>query len=151
MPNPSFRTLIADTAPLADTCLDPECDEEPEADAPLPLCLAHIRLAFAYYLRHAEDDHSATGRDAYELDKTNGWVYFIRVGDLIKIGWTRTPKTRFRSLQPDAVLHYEPGTRLQEQQLHMAFVHLLVPERGREYFRAGSDLVAFINKLHSGS
>jgi hypothetical protein len=130
-------------------CVIPECEAPPVPDAPLPVCLGHIRDAFAYYLRHADDLPHSTGRDAYEIDRTNGWIYFARFGDIIKIGWSRTPVRRFGQLQPDAVMHYQPGTREQEQQLHAAFAHLL--DHGREWFRAEPDLIAFIGHLHSGA
>lgn len=152
MDNPSFRVLGTSPTPLPAACLVDHCAGLPVPDAPIALCLDHIRAAFGYYLRRAEDDHSAkVERDPYEADKTNGWVYFIRFGDLVKIGWSRTPENRFNVLQPDAVLHHQPGTRQDEARLHAAFAHLLEPDHGREYFRAEPDLIAFINALHAGS
>src|SRR6266702_70789 len=106
MAKTSFRELSKSPSPISTVCL--ACEDPPVLDAPFPLCLDHIRQAFGFYLRHAQDDHSADTRDIepYETDKTQGWVYFIRFGDLIKIGWSRTPERRFRDLQPDAVLHH---------------------------------------------
>ncbi|MFD0405604.1 hypothetical protein ACFVHV_09735, partial [Kitasatospora sp. NPDC127116] len=67
--------------------------------------------------------------------------YYIRRGDLLKIGTTVNPVRRFNSLLPDEILAFEPGGRAKEASRHAQFAHLRVSERG-EYFFLGPDLVA---------
>src|SRR5690349_15381919 len=48
-------------------------------------------------------------------------VYYIRRGDLIKIGTTATPQRRFKALMPDEILAFEPGGVDQEAARHRQF------------------------------
>lgn len=123
------------------TCRAHQCVEDVEDGS--TLCDYHRELLFDYAKRHA------TGAATHiEPDRTAGFVYFMRFGDLIKIGWSRTPQRREGQLKPDAVLHVQPGTRQDESRLHAAFDDLLVPDLGREYFRAEPALLDFIAALH---
>jgi hypothetical protein len=155
MPNPSRRVLGANLAPLPVECLITECDANPVADAPVALCIDHIRQAFGYYLRHAQDDLSANEPEPYELDEqeqrrnpgtldVSGFVYFALFGDRIKIGWSANPTTRLRSIPHDEVLALMPGTMRNERQCHEAFAHLRVTG---EWFEAAPDLMSFIDRL----
>lgn len=75
-------------------------------------------------------------------------VYVIRFDDLVKIGWTanlgqrlialRVPRTRL-----DRVLLVKPGTLADEHALHERFA--AHRGRGREYFHAAPDLMAWVN------
>jgi Helix-turn-helix domain len=51
-------------------------------------------------------------------------VYYIRRGELIKIGTTTSPRSRFTDLLPDEILAVEPGARELEQMRHGQFRHL---------------------------
>ena len=89
-----------------------------------------------------------TGRLAYHQMTLAGTgdsiIYYIRRGDLIKIGVTTEPATRFRALMPDAILAFEPGTATEELLRHRQFDHLRC--RG-EYFRSASELLELARQL----
>lgn len=127
-----------------------ECAHQIDPEAPLRLCRKHLWSAFGYMLQHAEARAAAVvdpppaaqprSSGHYRWDEP-GWVYFIRKGDLVKIGWTSHPRRRFNELQPDAVLATYPGTVRDERRCHAAFTHLR--EQG-EWFRSEPDLLDFI-------
>lgn len=133
-------------------CAASGCLSQVADDGPVPLCHDHERLVFAHFLLRVQRHRSASADPGPEpqtpaLRDRAGFVYFARFGDAIKIGWSRTPSRRMTQLQPDALLHVTPGTRRDERLLHMAFAHLLIPDKGREYFRAEPDLLRFIHLL----
>lgn len=65
--------------------------------------------------------------------RTDGVVYFLRVGGHIKIGWTADLSKRMRGYHPDStLLATKPGTRKDERALHRKFSHLTT--HGREWF-----------------
>lgn len=77
-----------------------------------------------------------------------GWVYFIRGGEWIKIGYTRSARERIKKMVTDApvelkILHVEPGTFKIEKLYHRHFAALRT--RG-EWFRATDELMAFIEQ-----
>ncbi len=76
-------------------------------------------------------------------------VYFIRLNDFIKIGFTRNVTQRFQAIEAAVpydvtLLHEMPGSFDLELDLHRKFKHLRV--RG-EWFRADLELVNFIEEL----
>jgi hypothetical protein len=72
-------------------------------------------------------------------------VYYIRRGDLIKIGTTTNPKRRFESLVPDEILAWEPGGTIEEALRHRKFRRL---KQGLgEYFRIEPDLLGHCKRL----
>lgn len=73
-------------------------------------------------------------------------VYYIRRGDLIKIGTTVAPRIRFGSLMPDEILAFEPGDRDTERARHRQFAHLRAAA-GSEYFRPALDLLQHIQQV----
>jgi hypothetical protein len=78
--------------------------------------------------------------------KPSGWVYFIRAGEHVKIGWSRNPKARRDTLATASPFDLEiigqvPGTEDDERALHGAFAHLHVK---REWFRADPALLALV-------
>lgn len=91
----------------------------------------------------------------------SGFVYFVRAGNDIKIGFSVTPKKRVHALQIGCPINVEllaiiPGTIDIERELHRRFFGLHV--RG-EWFRADNDLLSYIQsvreegipKIHEGS
>ncbi|MCC6824020.1 MAG: GIY-YIG nuclease family protein [Verrucomicrobia subdivision 3 bacterium] len=78
--------------------------------------------------------------------KVQGFVYFIRGGDLVKIGWSTNPRLRLSQLQTASaerlrIIGVTPGTRGDERALHGTFASLRV--RG-EWFRACPGLLAAV-------
>jgi hypothetical protein len=75
-------------------------------------------------------------------------VYYVRVGDLIKVGTTAQLAKRLASYPPDAeLLAVEPGGEDVESRRHRQFSHLLA--RRKEWFHPGPDLLDHITKLSS--
>ncbi len=129
------RSSLHDAAVMpAMQCVDPLCKDEADPDAPVALCAAHVWRVFAYALPVAEQraERELVARQVPDrapnapgiLRGAQGWVYFIRRGDLVKIGWTSEPKQRFIQLQPDDILLVKPGRLTEEKQCHAAFAHL---------------------------
>jgi hypothetical protein len=73
-------------------------------------------------------------------------VYYIRRGDLIKIGTTVDPFRRFSGLRPDEILAFEPGGPELEASRHRQFSACRVTKRG-EYFRPSAALKGHIESL----
>lgn len=75
-----------------------------------------------------------------------GHVYFVRVGDLIKIGYSTQPYQRLRAYPPNAeVLGVFPGTRKSEADLHGRFRFAL--QKGREWFRPADEILEYIAEM----
>jgi hypothetical protein len=72
------------------------------------------------------------------------WVYYIRVGRLIKIGMTTNLAGRFSSLRPNEVLAIEPGGSEREVAMHQQFAEL---RAGGEYFHPGAALQQHVTEL----
>lgn len=73
-------------------------------------------------------------------------IYYLRVGSLIKVGYTTCYAQRVRSYPPDSVLlANESGDRALERKRHLQFRHSLA--RGREWFYPTADLIEHINSL----
>jgi hypothetical protein len=129
-------------------CTAHRCRADAEQDAPAPLC-HHLRVVFAYVLADERPDLTPERAELpywSTTAKPTGFVYFVRVGDLVKIGYTADPKRRFAALQPSEVLHLEPGTMQDEKRCHAAFHHIRVEG---ELFRPDPDLLRFIDDLRS--
>lgn len=82
-----------------------------------------------------------------------GWVYFLRAGDLIKIGHSQEPRGRLATLRGASplkldLLHIEPGPVSKERTLHRRFRRL---RSHGEWFRAEHDLLAYIDLLKGGA
>lgn len=74
-------------------------------------------------------------RNRTQFDGTSpGVVYYLQVGELIKIGWTADLSQRLKSYPPDAILlATHPGTLDTEKSMHQKFAHLLSGRR--EWFK----------------
>lgn len=71
-------------------------------------------------------------------------VYYVRRGDLIKIGTTTSPAQRFLDLVPDEILAVEPGGYPLENHRHLQFGHL---REGGEYFQSAPELLEHIRHV----
>lgn len=88
-----------------------------------------------------EGDYLAARRKLYSGQSV---VYYVRVGDLIKIGVTTNMKARMPQLMPDEILATEPGGPEIERERQAQFAHLKV--RG-ERFKSEADLLDHIAKI----
>lgn len=78
-----------------------------------------------------------------------GFIYFVRAGDRLKIGFTRNVKRRLSQLQtffpePLELLGAIPGSLLMEQEVHRHFGHLNIT---REWFNVEPELLVYIEKM----
>lgn len=71
-------------------------------------------------------------------------VYYMRVGDRVKIGWTTNLKSRLAALAPEELLAIERGGAGVEKDRHLQFESL---HTVGEWFRYESHLVEHINWL----
>jgi hypothetical protein len=92
----------------------------------------------------AKKPRPKTPAEVVEQVCSQGYVYFIRFSDRIKIGWSGDPQQRIRALPHDEVLAIIPGTIAEERQYHFRFHYLRVYG---EWFRAERDLTDFIATL----
>ncbi|MCT1446200.1 GIY-YIG nuclease family protein [Brevibacterium casei] len=140
-------------------CSIHHCDEEPfnvagpidDSDEPLKLCRQHLFAALGLAGRLFTDqqissiiaDHRISevkNRERLKAEqkarahsRQAGWIYYIRVGDLLKIGYATSVWDRLTSYPPNiTVLAIHPGTRELEAHLHRKFRLLL--QKGREWY-----------------
>lgn len=75
-----------------------------------------------------------------------GHIYYLQVGDRVKIGFTTDLYRRMMEYPPNAVLlATHPGTPAVEKELHQDFHRYLAD--GREWFTPNSDLDAHLQKV----
>lgn len=129
-------------------CGHGRCTADVMPDIDVQLCERHLRKAWAAFelitgTPEPEEQENPI-RDTHS-DHIPGAVYFVRIGELLKIGWTSNVAERFRQLSPDAVLHVEAGTRADERNYHHQFKKHLA--HGREWFTANDETNAAVDKL----
>jgi hypothetical protein len=92
--------------------------------------------------RHADPDSPRRQRVWQEKTTEDGpsWVYMIRLGDRVKIGFTTNLRQRMYDLPHEEILAVVPGTVVDERRCHAAFAHLRV---AGEWFRAEPELLTF--------
>lgn len=153
-------------------CVAPGCFQYLEDDDPSDLgvcsrCGMKIARRFADSLRYEQNMRNqesriarmvaradALSRDtvpnmyaAYEQPPGSTWVYYVRIHDYIKIGYSKNVRSRIHTLRTsiDNVLAVEPGGRSKEERRHEKFHHLRI---GRwENFRPEPELLAHIDEI----
>jgi hypothetical protein len=116
-----------------------------------PLYRIAARQKLVYFDRPVDAKHVVqreSEQPREEAQSDGGFVYFIRAGDFIKIGYSRSIRSRLIKMATDVpmepeVLHVEPGTFRTEKVLHRQFASFRM--RG-EWFRAAPELLAFIEQ-----
>lgn len=122
---PAFRWIAAELKAMADAGV--ELDEKA------------IEIAIAVGRRQ----HIIESKRRNTVPPRQQIVYYIRRGELIKIGTTSNPASRFDSLMPDEILAHEPGGVAEEALRHRQFNPERVARRG-EYFRPSPRLMKHI-------
>lgn len=153
------------------------CAEPVEPDSPLNLCTRHLLVAYDWVARETgvtdvlPSPCLACG-SRLGVKYPSGWlcaicewkvgdlpdrdavgarvdvVYYLRLGDRIKIGTSGNPRGRFASLPHDEVLAFERGTRELEQRRHAQFAsHRLA---NTEWFSGHEELLRHIQQLRAG-
>jgi hypothetical protein len=137
------------------------CDSPSMADTPFPICQHH---ALKLYKHMLEAVHTGLGinrpidkttRDRWtareashkEALKAQSVVYYVRIADVIKIGYTTNMKQRMTALRVplSAVLATEPGGRVIEADRHKQFADLRVGTM--ENFRPELRLIQHIDAV----
>lgn len=145
-PRPSIAPLLGmvDTEDPAFQLIAAELKQM--ADAGVELDATAISIA----VKMGQQKHSYEARKRHAVPVRQSIVYYIRRGDLIKIGTTVNPAKRFDSLMPDEILAHEPGGSKLETIRHNQFNPERVAKRG-EYFRRSPRLlkhVGSVRELH---
>ena len=100
-------------------CCNPRCEAKPDPDMKIPLCDTCARGVYR--------DVSATMLSAVrhgtprQTRDIAGVVYFILLGDRIKIGYTTDLDARMRVIPHEEVLGTIPGTMRDERMYHAKF------------------------------
>jgi hypothetical protein len=121
-------------------CAWPRCRKPVGA---LPICWEHAleahRVVQGTYssLIDARRQQTIAGKP----EPRPGYVYVIRFGDRVKIGFSTDPDNRMRALPHDEVLAVLPGTRLNERQMHVAFADLRITG---EWFHLNDRILDFV-------
>lgn len=134
-----------------------DCFGPVDPEAPIPLCMKHMRAAFLYYADYLENKPEPTDDDRddavklpYRLfrpaDECKSVVYYARIGYHVKIGVTGNVHNRMATLMADELYATEPGGEVLERQRHEQFDHCRA-KKGREYFNHHPDLLAHIQDL----
>lgn len=93
----------------------------------------------------AEDERYEADKAALRQDR-EGFVYYLHVGDRIKVGYSVDVKRRMRAYPPGSqLLAVEPGDRDLERQRHHQFAGSRTD--GREWFRPTPDLLELVAEI----
>lgn len=163
---PAGRPVVTKTHEYGSTCTIQRedgafCDLPSMEHLPASVCPKHAARIFLH-LREFVDkaDRKDLGmrllttmaqreRDTYRsapaslvLDNV---VYYVRVGDHVKIGYTSNLGNRMKAYPTGRLLATEPGGLTEERKRHEQFAHAL--DVGREWFRITPDLMAHIKDL----
>jgi hypothetical protein len=91
-----------------------------------------------------EQQQLAATRD--ERMSMPGTIYYIRIGEHIKVGYAKNLDSRLSAYPPTAtLLATHPGTRKDEQALHSLFTAHRVA--GREWYAPAAELMAHIDRV----
>lgn len=143
------------------TCIWPKCTNFKAVD--MHLCVTHIRQVEWFadtnyprtntpgFIKRERQFKSAQTLEDFKAGKTleglNQHIYIVKVGDLIKIGFSRDVKRRLRQYSPGTeVLAVAPGAPSIERYLHRKFAHFLVS--GREWFTDAEPIRDLVQELN---
>lgn len=141
------------------------CGKPSMEDGPYPICTAHIRQAYRWVARHMESytedplfvltygieraQAERAAQDEKMIDREHV-VYYVQIGEHIKIGYTSRLKARMKTYPiTRRLLAVEAGGLSIEKQRHNQFKQYL--DQGNEWFKPGSELLVHINTLRLGS
>lgn len=135
-------------------------------DAPIPVCIKHGAMLLEFMRDQFDtmrDDLGTFGpraiaamsadigkqhKMARQIREDNAVVYYVRVGELIKIGTTTQIKARLRAYPPgSSLLATEPGGLDAEQRRHDQFAGALA--HGNEWFHPTTKLMVHIESLRA--
>lgn len=140
-----------------EACSVAGCDRRLNRDIrTLPLCYEHgLEVAKKYELRILADANRRNGKKRAERierrqtragNREGSLVYYVRIGDYIKIGYSERLRNRFTTLRADELLAVEPGGAELERERHVKFAEERIDLR-RENFRPTERLNDHIAEL----
>lgn len=126
--------------------------ELPEGSRRFQTCLAKWRLLRRLTAEREAEEEAGLPPEPEPPPEPVGIVYFVRIGDFIKIGYTAALEARldqFSTASPIApvLVHHEPGRVADERGYHARFAVL---RHRREWFRHEGDLAAFLAEKAGG-
>lgn len=144
------------------TCEWRECGE-PRVNNDIPLCHEHVIRVWGYVEDLEADGVKVVARkkmaDVAEIQAAEeeqrqrwaeesrkaGWVYYLRVGELIKIGYTNDIYRRVKQYPPNVkFLAFHPGTLGLEQEYHRNFAQSRA--MGREWYHPTEEVMAQVRR-----
>lgn len=148
------RRIAEFTQPPA-YCLQPNCPEQPVEFAPVALCGKHLRKVYEFAqdlvieqwdgaVREYVSDLHAKFSPPRAVRRRPGNVYFIRLGDRIKVGYSENPAARLAELPHEEVFGVIPGSREDERGWHRLLADYRVTG---EWFRADPGVIAHISRV----
>lgn len=160
MNGPLARALNAETVDTT-ICVWPGCDRSLRYYRVGALCVDHaiaVRDAVesnesavisnaqvrAVHRRTVEAANEA--RLAQSRGEQPGWIYYLSVGDRVKIGFSTNVRRRMRQYPPSShLLAVHPGTPDLEVEMHRRFAGSRAA--GREWFNRSTDLLEHIDQV----
>lgn len=139
------------------------CDSQGMPEAPFPICGFHARKLYGFLVEvmnealflpsKPEDKPGGANWTAREADhkkavQAQSVVYYVRIHNYIKIGYTTNVRARMSQLRVDSlsdVLATEPGGKDLELSRHKQFADLRIG--ARENFKADKRLMAHIEAV----
>lgn len=136
------------------SCCFPDCEKIVSDQVALPLCTGHCLVVYnrvTTKLAPREIQTWLAGRGQFKLPplpdpSTLGYVYFVRLGNRVKIGYSRNPAERFKEVPLEEVLTITPGSQDDERAAHIRFAHLRTTG---EWFKAEPELLKYAKSLPS--
>ncbi len=162
------RTQLLDPFQVeGDVCIWPGCNDAITlGPAKLPFCPLHgghviNSVVVGIYsndraMSEARQTHAAKKREQVERDLAiseskgdqPGFIYYLSIGERIKIGFATNVRKRMRAYPPGAkLLAVHPGTLDLEKVMHRQFAHALL--EGREWFSCDSALTEHIEAVRA--
>lgn len=132
------------------------CAGEPIDGAPIRICGRHLRELYAFAADLVESNWDGAVReyvsglhDTFKPPRAvkqplAGWLYFVRFGDRVKIGYTTNPDQRLRDIPHERVIGIVPGTRADEKAWHALLANFHVVG---EWFAADPEVVRKLEQV----
>jgi hypothetical protein len=136
------------------------CPGDPLPDAPVRLCGKHAREMYEFCSDMVGNRWDSAVREyVSELHGTfkppqavkqprAGWLYFIRFGDRVKIGYSTNPDARLQALPHERVIGVIPGSRSDEAAWHKLLADFRVVG---EWFRADPTVLEVLERVVNAS